>query len=85
MPKYIAFNTTKNRKKNIVMRDGLHAKERIPVTLRYLPTGKSYEDLKLSAPQVLGRIITGKCTAIYEAPAGSYRKGNVNFSSKVIN
>jgi hypothetical protein len=70
------------------MRDGLHAEERIPVTLRYLPTRKSYEDLKLSAaivPQVLGRIITGKCTAIYEAPAGSYRKGNVNFSSNVIN
>jgi hypothetical protein len=36
-------------KKNTVMREAVSAEERLSVTLRYLATGNSYEDLKFSA------------------------------------
>jgi hypothetical protein len=35
-------------KKNSVMRNAVSAEERLSVTLRYLATGNSYQDLKFS-------------------------------------
>jgi hypothetical protein len=58
------------------MRD-VSAEERLAVTLRYLATGNSYEDLKCStavSPQLLGRIIPEACLALYEELAGEYMK-----------
>ena len=51
------------------MRRAITSHERLSVTLRFLATGRSYEDLKFSAaisPQALGVIIPETCTAIYE-------------------
>ena len=53
------------------------AEERLSVTLRYLATGNSYEDLKFSAaisPQILGRTMPETCTAMYEKLASRYMK-----------
>jgi len=51
------------------MRRALTPHERLSVTLQFLATGRSYEDLKFSAaisPQALGVIIPETCAAIYE-------------------
>ena len=51
--------------------------ERLSVTLRFLATGRSYEDLKFSAaisPQALGVIIPETCAAIYEVLKKDYLK-----------
>ena len=58
-------------KRNTIMRDAVSAEERLSATLRFLATGKSYEDLKLTistaiSPQLLGKIISEVYTAIYE-------------------
>lgn len=50
------------------MRQAISAEERLIVTVRYLATGRSLEDLKFSAvisPQALGVIIPETCKAIY--------------------
>ncbi|XP_046689060.1 uncharacterized protein LOC124374968 [Homalodisca vitripennis] len=55
-------------KKNTLFRSSVSAEERLIVTLRYLATGRSYEDLKFSAaisPQLLSSIIPETCAAIY--------------------
>jgi hypothetical protein len=57
------------------MRYAVSPRERLTITLRYLATGNSYEDLKfLSAisPQLLGKIILETCWAIFN---------NFNFES----
>jgi hypothetical protein len=62
------------------MRKAVNADERLFVTLRYLATGNSYEDLKFSPAislQLLGRIIPETCIAIDEELASRYM--NVNF------
>jgi hypothetical protein len=49
------------------MRDAISAEERLVTTLRFLATGRSYEDLKFScviSPQLLGKIIPETCRAI---------------------
>jgi len=46
------------------MRRAITPRERLSVTLRFLATGRSYEDLKFSAaisPQALGVIIPETC------------------------
>jgi len=51
------------------MRRVIAPHERLSVTLGFLATGRSYEDLKFSAaisPQALGLIIPETCAAIYE-------------------
>ena len=63
------------RKKNTIMREAVPAEERFIATLRYLATGRSYEDLKFScaiSPQLLRNIIPETCWAIYEALKGEY-------------
>ena len=52
--------TPRIRKWDSVMRRAISPHERLSVTLRFLATGRSYEDLKFSAaisPQALGVII----------------------------
>lgn len=66
---------SKIEKKNTVMRDAVSAEERLIVTLRYLATGNSYEDLKFStaiSPQLIGKIIPETCQAIYEGLVNEY-------------
>ena len=51
--------------------------ERLSVTLQFLATGRSYEDLKFSAaisPQAVGVIIAETCAAIYEVLKKDYLK-----------
>jgi hypothetical protein len=59
------------------MRDAVSSEERLSVTLRYLATGNSYQDLKFStaiSPQLLSRIVPEICAVIYEELAGKYMK-----------
>lgn len=64
-------------KKNTHLREAISPHERLTVTLRYLATGRSYEDLKFSAAisaQSLGQIIPETCTAIYRVLKMEYMK-----------
>lgn len=73
-------------KKNTKMRKAITAEERLIVTLRYLATGRSLEDLKFSAvisPQALGKIIPETCSCIYKALRKKYLK--VNLSNIFLN
>lgn len=57
------------KKENTVMRESIPPYERLVATLRFLATGRSYEDLKFStgiSPQALGYIIPETCRVIYE-------------------
>jgi len=59
------------------MRRAITPHERLGVTLRFLATGRSYLDLKLSAavsPQALGVIFPETCAAIYEVLHKDYLK-----------
>lgn len=50
------------------MREAVSAKERLAVTLRYLATGDSFEDLKFSTAislQLIGLIVPETCKAIF--------------------
>lgn len=54
-------------KKDTVLRPSIPAEQRLVATLRFLATGRSYEDLKFTAgisAQSLGRIIPETCQAI---------------------
>lgn len=56
-------------KQDTVMRNSIPPNERLVATLRFLATGRSYEDLKFStgiSPQALGYIIPETCRVIYE-------------------
>ncbi|KAJ8891146.1 hypothetical protein PR048_010660 [Dryococelus australis] len=51
------------------MRESISTEERLIVTLVFLVTGRSYEDLKFSStnsPQLLGKIIPETCLAIFD-------------------
>jgi len=64
-------------KKNTVMREIISAEERLVATLRFLSTGRSYEDLKYScavSAQALGKIIPETCWAIYQVLRKEYLK-----------
>lgn len=59
------------------MRQSISPEERLLVTLRYLATGRSMEDLKFSAiisPQALGKIIPETCKYIYLSLKEEYLK-----------
>ncbi|KAJ8969908.1 hypothetical protein NQ314_001525 [Rhamnusium bicolor] len=52
------------KRKNTIMRSAISAHERLTETLRFLATGRSYEDLKFStriSPQALSYIIPETC------------------------
>lgn len=56
-------------KEDTVMRDCVTAEQRLVATLRFLATGRSYEDLKFSckiSPQLLGKVIPETCRVIYQ-------------------
>lgn len=55
------------KKKDTVMREAITPKARLAVTLRFLATGNSFEDLKFSSaisPQSIGEIVIETCEAI---------------------
>ena len=57
--------------------DAVTPHERLAATLRYLATGRSFEDLKFStriSAQSLGHIIPETCRAIHETLAPQYLK-----------
>ncbi|KAL4126617.1 hypothetical protein QTP88_010829 [Uroleucon formosanum] len=65
------------RKNDTVMRKAIPPHERLTATLRFLATGRSYEDLKFStiiSPQALSSIIPETCEAIYEVLSKKYLK-----------
>lgn len=64
-------------KQNTVMRESISAEERLVATLRFLATGRNYEDLKFScaiSAQALGKIIPETCWAIYNVLRKEYLK-----------
>ncbi|CAI6352409.1 unnamed protein product [Macrosiphum euphorbiae] len=64
-------------KQDTNMRLSVTAEERLIVTLKYLATGNSYEDLKFTSaisPQIIGKIVPETCMAIYEALKNDYLK-----------
>lgn len=59
------------------MRESVSAEERLVATLRFLATGRSYEDLKFSSiisPQLLGQLIPETCQRIYDVLRENYLK-----------
>ena len=59
------------------MRKLISPHERLTVTLRFLATGRSYEDMKFStaiSPAALSIIIPETCHAIYELLRNEYLK-----------
>lgn len=64
-------------KQDTQLRKAITPHERLTATLRFLATGRSYEDLKFSviiSPQALGQIIPETCSAIYSVLNGEYLK-----------
>lgn len=64
-------------KQTTIMRDPVSVEERLSVTLRYLATGSSYEDLKFTtaiSAQCIGRVVPETYWAIYEALKRKYLK-----------
>lgn len=71
----LALVRPKIEKKETWLRETVSAEERLIATLRFLATGRSYEDLKFSciiSPQLLGKCIPETCWAIYEALKSEY-------------
>lgn len=55
-------------RQDTTMRSAITTHERLSATLRFLATGRNYEDLKFCtaiSPQALGRIIPETCSAIF--------------------
>jgi hypothetical protein len=68
-------------KQNTIMRDAISAEERLTITLRFLATGRSYEDLKFTcaiSPQSLRIIVPETCCAIYKTLKKEYLKVGKN-------
>lgn len=66
-------------RKDTIMRKSISPHERLSATLRFLATGRSYEDLKFStviSPQALGHIIPETCEAIYKVLRRDWLKVN---------
>lgn len=54
-------------KKDTFMRDAINVETRLSITLRFLATGNSFEDLKFFyavSPQSIGKIVVETCEAI---------------------
>ena len=67
-------------KQDTAMRRSIPADERLIATLRFLATGRSYEDLKFTtgiSAQALGRIIPETCKAVYEVLHKDYLKASL--------
>lgn len=75
--KLLSMVTPYIKKRDTVMRQAISPHERLTATLRYLATGRSYEDLKFTtiiSPQALGVIIPETCDAIYKVLWKDYLK-----------
>ncbi|CAH1999866.1 unnamed protein product [Acanthoscelides obtectus] len=75
--KLLAMVTPMITRKDTIMRNSISAHERLSVTLRFLATGRSYEDLKFSSiisPQAFGKIIPETCEALYKVLRKGYLK-----------
>ena len=78
----LALLTPLIQKQDTCMRRSISPHERLSATLRFLATGRSYEDLKFSAaisPQALGHIIPDTCKAIWQALHKEYLKVSIYF------
>ena len=67
-------------KQNTVMRDSIPAYTRLSVTLRYLATGNTFEDLKFSnavSPQSISKIVMETCRAIIHCLKGYIKVINI--------
>lgn len=67
----------KIEKQDTKMRQSISAEERLVATLRFLATGRNYEDLKFStiiSPQLLGQLIPETCREIYNVLSKDYLK-----------
>lgn len=65
------------QKEDTIMRKSISPHERLSGTLRFLATGRSYEDLKYTSvisPQALGKIIPETCDALYRVLRREYLK-----------
>ncbi|KAJ8963117.1 hypothetical protein NQ318_018582 [Aromia moschata] len=65
------------KRKDTIMRTAITPHERLTATLRFLATGRNYEDLKFStiiSPQALSQIIPETCEAIYQSLHKEYMK-----------
>lgn len=70
------------QKKDTIMRIAISPHERLTATLRFLATGRSYEDLKFStiiSPQALSYIIPETCDALYKVLHKDYLKVRKNY------
>lgn len=64
-------------KQDTCMRKAISPHERLTATLRFLATGRSYEDMKFStiiSPQALSAVIPETCQAIYRALYKNFMK-----------
>jgi hypothetical protein len=64
-------------KQDTVMWNAITPEARITTTLRFLATGRSFEDFKFAtiiSPQALGKIIPETCKAMYKALKHDYLK-----------
>lgn len=76
------------QKQDTCMRQSISPHERLTATLRFLATGRSYEDLKFSvaiSPQALGQIIPETCKAITSVLKYNYLKVRISFYFKYLN
>jgi len=75
------------QKKDTAMRQAITPHERLTATLRFLATGRSYEDLKLStimSRQALGKIVPETCRAIYKVLKEYYKVRVHNVKNMII-
>lgn len=75
------------KKQDTKLRDSISPHERLSATLRFLVTGRSYEDMKFStliSPQALGNIIPETCEAIYLVLNKKYLKVSNNIDISII-
>ncbi|KAJ8929968.1 hypothetical protein NQ314_017291 [Rhamnusium bicolor] len=73
-------------KQNTQMQECIPSYERVVATLRYLATGQTYEELKLStgiSAQALGNIIPETCQVLYEKLKNKYMKGRLSDSRAI--
>jgi hypothetical protein len=59
--------TPRIEKRNFTMRDAIPPSQRLSITLRYLATGNTFEDLKFTSaisPRSIGIIVMETCTAL---------------------
>lgn len=59
--------TPRIKKRDSILRDAIPPSQRLSITLRYLATGNTFEDLKFTSaisPQSIGLIVIETCTAL---------------------